>query len=225
MKQERLLKNHETIRQEIKETAWNQISESGAPALSLRSIARSMGLTTPALYRYFASRDDLVNALISDAYASFASALEAARDGCPSEDHRARLCALCYAYHSWALEYPQRYILIFATPVPGYKLAGEAGLAADHSFRILLEVIQDAARAGKIRPMPGTPALLEQFDTLRKRGEPYTPQVIHTGLRAWSMLHGLVSLELYGQFTPMLGKHVEDLISAEVDHIVRSILA
>ncbi len=79
---------------EIKEIARRHIAEKGAAALSLRAIAREMGMTSPALYRYFASRDDLVTALIVDAYNSLADALEAARDACEEADHAGRLAAI-----------------------------------------------------------------------------------------------------------------------------------
>jgi AcrR family transcriptional regulator len=101
---------------EIKQIARQQMAQKGAAALSLRAIAREMGMTSPALYRYFASRDDLVTALIVDAYNSLADALEAARHGCPPTDHKQRLLEMGLAYRNWAISHAQDYTLIFGTP-------------------------------------------------------------------------------------------------------------
>jgi len=104
----------------IKETAWRQIAEFGAPTLSLRAIARELGITAPAIYNYFPRRDDLVTALIIDAYTSFGDSQLAARDAVPADELVGRVMATGLAYRQWALDYPQRYQLIFGTPIPGY---------------------------------------------------------------------------------------------------------
>jgi AcrR family transcriptional regulator len=98
---------------EIKDTAWQQIAENGAAALSLRAIARSLNITAPAIYNYYPSRDDLVTALIVDAYTSMGDTQYAALQAGPVGDHRARLMALGLAYRQWAVTYPQRYQMIF----------------------------------------------------------------------------------------------------------------
>src|SRR5512138_1152405 len=105
----------------IKETAWKQIAEFGAPALSLRAIARELKISAPAIYNYFPDRDALVTALIIDAYTSFGDWQLEARDAVPEKDMKGRLHAIGMAYRNWALTYPQRYQLIFGTPIPGYE--------------------------------------------------------------------------------------------------------
>src|ERR1700690_1393056 len=97
----------------IKETAWKQIAEFGAPTLSLRAIARELGITAPAIYNYFPSRDELVTALIIDAYTSFGDSQFEARDAIPAADLMGRMTAIGVAYRTWALAHPQRYQLIF----------------------------------------------------------------------------------------------------------------
>ena len=105
----------------IKETAWRQIAEYGAPALSLRAIARELKITAPAIYNYFPDRDALVTALIIDAYKSFGDSQLEARDAVPASKVVARMKAIGVAYRTWAHKYPQRYQLIFGTPIPGYE--------------------------------------------------------------------------------------------------------
>jgi AcrR family transcriptional regulator len=135
---------------EIKEIARRHMSEKGAAALSLRAIAREMGMTSPALYRYFDSRDDLVTALIMDAYNDFADALEAARDTCAADDHVGRLAAIAHAYRNWALASPQEYALIFGTPIPAYEAPPDVtGPVAARSMMVFLDILQAAEQSGQ----------------------------------------------------------------------------
>src|SRR6266508_3788019 len=109
------------LQEAIKETAWKQIAEFGAPALSLRAIARDLKITAPAIYNYFPDRDALVTALIIDAFSSFGDSQLEARDSVPAEDPDGQFQAIGIAYRDWAHTYPQRYQLIFGTPIPGYE--------------------------------------------------------------------------------------------------------
>lgn len=100
------------VRAEITERAWEQIATAGASALSLNAIAKQMGMSGPALYRYFASRDDLITELVREAYRSLAEALRtASADG-------ADLAGLAHVLRDWALADPQRYFLVYGTPSP-----------------------------------------------------------------------------------------------------------
>src|SRR4026208_245920 len=109
------------LQEAIKEVAWKQIAEYGAPALSLRAIARELKITAPAIYNYFPDRDALVTALIIDAYKSFGDSQLEARDAIHRSDVQGQMKAIGIAYRTWALTYPQRYQLIFGTPIPGYE--------------------------------------------------------------------------------------------------------
>ncbi|HEY3474171.1 MAG TPA: TetR/AcrR family transcriptional regulator, partial [Anaerolineales bacterium] len=109
------------LQEAIKDTAWRQIAQYGAAALSLRAIARELKITAPAIYNYFPDRDALVTALIIDAYTSFGDWQLEARDSVSAGKHRKRLEAIGLAYRNWAHAYPQRYQLIFGTPIPGYR--------------------------------------------------------------------------------------------------------
>ena len=212
---------------EIKSTAWKQVGEQGAAALSLRAIARAMEMTAPGLYRYYPDRDALVTALLIDAFNSFSGTLEAAREACPTDDHAGRFRAICTAYFAWGAANPQKYIFLFGTPIPGYQFSTEVGPAAQRSFLVLQGVLGEAYAAGKITGgLSGLvlPASLEvQYETLRRMGLPYEPVVTHLALSVWSSMHGMTSLFLYGYLTSFLGSRVEAFVDVEIEKMARII--
>ena len=198
-------------RQEILDTARAQIGEQGAPALSLRAIARQMGLTAPALYRYFRDRDALVTGLIVAAFNALADAMAAAGAARPQAPVGDRLLAMCLAYREWALAHPQDYLLIFGTPIPGYVAPAEiTGPAAKRCFDVIVEVLQARTRP-PARRRAQLPAGLQA--QTRAWGERYGYDVdtnaLLYGLVAWTRMHGLVSLELVGQIEPFFGEAAE----------------
>lgn len=216
---------------EIKDTARQQIAEHGAAALSLRAIAREMGMTAPALYRYFCSRDDLVTALIVDAYHSLAEALASARDAHPPGNHTERIIAAANAYREWALTHPEQYDLIFGTPIPDYHAPMEiTGPAAAASMSVLIQVLDAAYQDGKLSLAEPSPALLTLLqpwaDKLDYAGP---PTIIHLALAHWAQIHGLVSLELFGHLTatpecgdvdPLFEAEIRALVSADGDRVI-----
>ena len=103
MSQTRRERIRQTTFEEISSVAWKQIAEQGVPGLSLRAIAREMGMTAPGLYRYYPNRDELVTALVIEAFNSFTQQLETARDACPADDHSGRYRAVCREYFHWAM--------------------------------------------------------------------------------------------------------------------------
>ncbi len=148
MKPSRRERKHEATHEEIKTIAWAQIAEHGAATLSLRAIARELGMTAPGLYRYFKDRDALVTALIVDAYASLGDSQIASIADLPLNDHTRRLRATGLAYRQWALTYPQRYLLIFGTPLPGYHAPMEITQpVAARSLNTLISVLDAAWKA------------------------------------------------------------------------------
>jgi AcrR family transcriptional regulator len=220
MNTERRERFKETTREEIKAVAWGQIATAGASSLSLRAIAREMGLTAPALYRYFKDRDALVTALVIDAFNSFADALEAGMGSCPAADHTGRLRAIGRAYREWAVAYPQRYTLIFGTPIRGYFPPHETQPAGLRSFKVLLEALNDAYGAGVLH-LPAEygrdpPALGARLEILRQGAEiPFPAVVVQLALATWSHVHGLVSLEIIGQLPGFLGDQVAVFVEQE----------
>ncbi|WP_225826522.1 TetR/AcrR family transcriptional regulator [Streptomyces naphthomycinicus] len=193
------------VRAEIKERAWEQIATAGVPALSLNAVAKSMGLSGPALYRYYASRDDLLTELVRDAYASLAATLRAAAAT------GADLAGLAHALRGWALEDPQRYFLIYGTPVPGYH-------APDDTTRIASQIMAMLLDASAALVPEGPPTLFgTHLDEHRDwaDGHPAPSAALHRALSFWTRLHGVLSLELAGQFTGM-GFDPAQLFAAEL---------
>jgi AcrR family transcriptional regulator len=211
--------------EEIKSTAWEQIAKVGVASLSLRAIAREMGMTAPGLYRYFLSRDHLATALIIDAFDSFSKALEASKDAYKPDDHITRFRAICKAYFQWAVSNPQKYALLFGTPIPGYVLDEKAGPAAQRGFLVLQGVIGEAYVAGRITGSEARVsipvALKSQYEVLRKYGMPYVPHVTQIALSTWSTIHGMTSLYLYGYFSGFLADQSESFVNIEIEKMIR----
>src|SRR3954453_23931209 len=114
-------------RAEIKGCALNLMREQGSTQVHFSDIARAMGMTAPALYRYFADRDDLLTALIRDAYNDLAEVVNAAVSPVAPDDDWGRLRAGMQAYRSWGHPQPERFTLIFGLPIPGFVVDEEAG--------------------------------------------------------------------------------------------------
>jgi AcrR family transcriptional regulator len=181
------------VRAEIKQHAWEQIAEAGVPALSLNAIAKRLGMSGPALYRYFAGRDELVTALIRDAYRSLADTVRAARDA------GADVAGLAHVIRDWAREDPQRYFLIYGTPVPGYHAPADTTAI---SFEVMAVLIDACAAQPVATPPASFDAHLE--DHREWAGDhPAPPAVLHRALSFWTRLHGVLSLELAGHFAGM----------------------
>ena len=204
---------------EIKQIARQHMAEKGAASLSLRAIAREMGMTGPALYRYFAGRDDLVTALIVDAYYSLAAALRVTRDAASEDDHAARVLQTARAYRNWALAHPADYQLIFGTPIPGYHAPPEiTDPAAAQSMMVFISMLDASDRAGQLRETNLTAALMAQLQPwIDKFGYEGSPAVVHLALAGWAQIHGLVSLELFGHLcAPDAGGDSAALFEAEI---------
>lgn len=191
------------MREEIKRHAWEQIAAAGVPALSLNAIAKQVGMSGPALYRYFASRDELITALIRDAYRSLADTVRAARDA------GAGLPGLAGTIRDWARSDPQRYFLIYGTPVPGYHAPDDTTAISFEVMAVLIE-----ACAEEIGEEPPTP-FDAHLETHREwaGGHPAPAAALHRALSFWTRLHGVLSLELAGHFAGM--KFDPDLLLAE----------
>ena len=141
------------IRDEVKQVALAQLARGGPSALSVNAIAKELGVSGPALYRYFANRDELLTELIADAYRDLAAALSemaTSSDGSPA----IRLRLLAGAYRDWALANPERYRLLFTAPVTGYDahsapLVAASQGAMDAVLAVVRELEPGPARAGR----------------------------------------------------------------------------
>src|SRR5262245_31282308 len=134
---------------EIKEEARRQLAAEGAQRLSLRAVARELGMVSSALYRYFPSRDDLLTALIIDAYNALGESAEQAAAQAPPADFRGRWHACATAVRGWALAHPHEYALIYGSPVPGYQAPAETIAPAGRVALVIGAVLVDAWQASE----------------------------------------------------------------------------
>jgi AcrR family transcriptional regulator len=194
--------------------AWEQIAREGAAALSLRAIARSLKIAAPSIYNYFPDRDDLVTALIVEAFNSMADYLEDAVVYIPETNYAERLRGLGMAYYQWAITYPERYQLIFGTPIAGYTAPAEITVpAVGRSLEILVEVLKSANSAGKLRvniSIPATNALVSMLNEWQKMRNPdVESEVLYLALSIWVHFHGMISLEIGKLFPPFIHEPIE----------------
>ncbi|WP_299532101.1 TetR/AcrR family transcriptional regulator [uncultured Streptomyces sp.] len=195
--------------QEIKTIALKHMAENGTAAVSLRAIAREMGMTAGAIYSYYDTRDDLITALIADVYNSLVQALEEAIAGA-SGDPVEQVMAYGRAYRTWALANPQEFRLVYGDPAPDYQ-APPCGPAADAEHRActaLTGVVVSAwPWAERLHGEGGytwddySPEFVVM---VRSAFADLHPAAIALAMRLWGRLHGLVSLEIYGHLRPQV---------------------
>lgn len=215
------------LQQAIKETAWQQIAEFGASALSLRAIARALNITAPAIYNYYPSRDELVTTLINDAYTMLGDTQRAALELAPQGDLSGQFRSLGLAYRAWAVNYPQRYQLIFGTPLPGYHAPQDETVpAAQWALQPLISVLATLEAAGRLRmdrSAPLTPELQSMLEAWQAFGAGAPIEVLYHALVVWSRVHGLVMLEIGGQM-PSFIQDGGELFRRELENIQRQYL-
>jgi AcrR family transcriptional regulator len=184
--------------EEIKTVARRHLATDGAN-LSLRAVARDIGMASSAVYRYFASRDDLLTALIIDAYDAVGAAAERAAEGI--DDPAERLITLCHAVRAWALADPHQWALIYGSPVPGYRAPQDTIGPATRVIMLIAGVVRDARGTGRLaereeidgRYAEELAAVAEHF------GENIPPRLVGAAMAAFIQLCGAVSAELFGQ--------------------------
>jgi len=208
------------LQEAIKETAWKQIAEFGAPALSLRAIARELKITAPAIYNYFPDRDALVTALIIDAYKSFGDSQLEARDAVPTNDISGRMMAIGLAYRTWAHTYPQRYQLIFGTPIPRYEAPFLEILPfGSRSLSGLVSVVEQLRVAGKLN-VKSFPEVKEEYKASFEVWKTYGGNVdilsLSVAMIIWARVHGIVSLEIANNLPPF-GANGDELYLYEMN--------
>lgn len=213
------------LTREIKDQARRQLAEQGAPALSLRAVARELGMVSSAIYRYFPSRDDLLTALITDAYDAVGGAAEEADAGCRRDDVAGRWMAVCRAIRRWAVEHPHEYALVYGSPVPGYRAPEETIGPASRPAAVLGAIVADGWKAGVLAAPANAPAvrasLARDAKRLRELVMPGVPNaLVVAALAAWAQLFGMISFELFGHFVGVI-----DDRDAFFDHSVASLAA
>ena len=208
--------------QQIRRHGYEQIAAGGPTALSLNGIAKAMGMSGPGMYRYFASRDELLTTLVTESYEDLAQALEAAAGAARDAPPDARLRATMNAYREWARASPHRYRLVFGSTYGSGELDPDRIIpAAARSMAVLLTDLAglDPTTPGPTVKSPALRRAIQRWGKVRAGGQISDPGVLLLGLLAWSRMHGIVSLEIEG-FYEQVGVDPGLLYDAEVQHII-----
>jgi AcrR family transcriptional regulator len=186
--------------EEIKAVARRHLATDGAN-LSLRAVARDMGMASSAVYRYFASRDELLTALIIEAYDSVGVAAERAAAEAGDRGFADQLVAVGLAVRDWALEDPHQWALIYGSPVPGYQAPQDTIVPATRVIFQIAAIVRDAYLAGRLEPREEiTGRYAEELAAVAEQfGAGIPPRLVGAGMAAFIQLMGAVSAELFGQ--------------------------
>ncbi len=210
---------------EIKRHALTQVAQGGVAALSLNAIAKAMGMSGPAIYRYFASREELLAALVTDGYGELAAVVQEAAAAGGRRAPKRRLADVANAYRAWALANAYRYELLFSVRPEGYADPREAIAAIQPAMEVLLDLIGTIASeaAGGAQPGGRLDALLrrwwERQGAAASGGSAPPSSILLLGVLTWTRLHGIVTLELAGVIGDM-GLDAALLVQAELDAVV-----
>lgn len=192
---------------EIVRIGRKHLATDGAAALSLRAVARDLGVVSSAVYRYVKSRDELLTLLLIDGYDQLGEAVDAAVAAVDAADHRGRLAALGRAVRAWALADPATYALLFGSPVPGYHAPAERTVGpGTRVVRALVDLIAKAYAAGAVADLPALAPvgdLTADFAAVREEvGIDLPDETLARGVLVWTSLFGAVSFEVFGQYGP-----------------------
>jgi AcrR family transcriptional regulator len=211
MPRQRQVELNEATSNAIKETARKLMAEKGTAGLSLRAIARELEMTAPALYHYFPSLDDLITALIVDAFTGHAAYVRQQRDAAAAagKAYREQLLVAVHAYRRWALDHPVDFQLVYGNPIPGYAAPAEVTAPAARSLgSVFMETVVAAVQAGEIAPPtfadPIPPTVRHHYHQhfgLDATGA----EIFHLMNHVWSLMHGMVALEIYNHAAPVVG--------------------
>ncbi len=215
---------------EIRQHALAQVADGGGSALSLNAIAKAMGMSGPAIYRHYASREELLAALVTDGYGELAEVVRAAAATGARRAPARRLAQVAQAYRAWALENPYRYELLFSVRPEGYSDPNEAIAAIQPAMVVLLELIDEIADETTPPPQDGKlDAQLLRWASARAEedgapgsgagDEQPSPLVLRLSVLLWTRIHGILGLELAGVVSDM-GLDGGLLVQAELDAVV-----
>lgn len=195
---------------DIKAEASRQLAATGAAGLSLRAVARELGMVSSAVYRYFATRDELLTALIVDAYNELGEVAET----CVANSRwssRRRWVETAVAIRAWGMAHPHEWALLYGSPVPGYAAPETTVDPGTRVSRALLTIVADASRAGELERRDGPSVPRELAKELGVLGEltdtPVDAATMVRALAAWTQLFGLVSFDVFGQTRGVVEDH------------------
>jgi AcrR family transcriptional regulator len=191
--------------QDITRIGRQHLATDGAAALSLRAVARDLGVVSSAVYRYVKSRDELLTLLVVDGYDELGDAVDKALSTAPGDDFRERFLVIGRTVRAWGLKEPATYALLFGSPVPGYVAPGERTIEpGTRVIRSLIQLWEAAWAAGRIvvPTRPAVPARVEaDIAAMREEFSIQAPnEVVARGVFAWAALFGCVSFEVFGQY-------------------------
>ncbi|HSN75696.1 MAG TPA: TetR/AcrR family transcriptional regulator [Anaerolineae bacterium] len=196
---------------QIKAAARQQMAQRGTAGISLRGIGRELGITAPAIYNYFPRLDDLITALIVDAFNALADAIEAAEEATQSETCGPKVLAMCLAYRQWAVEHRVDFQLIYGNPIPGYEAPAEVTVPlARRPFDGLFRLFLQAYQTGELAIPTGyelVPASITAHfaEWLPKAGYDFPDALLCLLMSGWARIHGMVMLELFEHLGPVVG--------------------
>ncbi|MEV6595265.1 TetR/AcrR family transcriptional regulator [Actinoplanes sp. NPDC051346] len=191
---------------EIKDAARRLLVAGGPTAISLRAIAREVGMTAPALYRYFASLDALVTTLVSDLFEDLRAAVADVSAVHADEDPLTRIGHMARGFRRWSLDHPAEFALMFGSPLPGVTPLPQRGPPLDEAgarfgetfFAVMSEHYARRSFAGEPHELPD-PALREIFRPyIENFGDRFPPAVIYFFITSWTRLYGMVAMEVFG---------------------------
>lgn len=201
---------------EIKDAARRRLNKAGARELSLRGIARDIGMSPSSIYTYFDGLDEVVTALIVDSFDAQARAVTSAAAEAGSIKTRLRRATV--AYRDWALDHPQEFRLLYESPIAGYR-APQDGPTVDASIGVMrpfMELLHEAAAAGEIPPARPGPAIDTTATEPRIDGG-IDPNWLRVGIETWAQFHGFVALELNGHIPSAAS--LDDVYAHLIDNI------
>lgn len=196
--------SRDRIEAQIVEVGRRHLVTHGAAGLSLRAVARDVGMVSSAVYRYVRSRDELLTLLLVDAYSDLVGAVDRARESAGIASWREDISVIAHAVRDWASAHPSGWALLYGSPVPGYHAPADRTVAVGtRVVAAFFDAVAAGIAGGEIAAMTGvaTPALSSDFDRLREEfGFGGDDAVVAKCFLLWSAVVGAVSLEVFGGY-------------------------
>jgi AcrR family transcriptional regulator len=200
-----------TVTGEILAAARRQLAEEGPTGVSLRAVARDLGMPSSGIYRYFATRDELLTRLIIEAYDSVGQAVEESQQRLKPAEVKARFAAACRAIRNWALQHPHEYGLVFGAPVPRYAAPEATVGAAARVPAVLAAILSEASAHSSPRMLPLSATGKAAIAPARRfASDAVPPERLQAGLLVWPGIFGVISFELFG--------HLDGSVEAGFEH-------
>ncbi|MFC8046298.1 TetR/AcrR family transcriptional regulator [Nocardia sp. NPDC057353] len=210
---------------DILEIGRRHLAADGAAALSLRAVARDLGVVSSAVYRYVRSRDELLTMLLIDGYTALGDAVDAALAAEPGDPVHG-LRALGRTLRGWALAEPARYGLLFGTPVPGYHAPAEQTVQSGTRLILaMMRLLAAAHAAGALTEPPGvpaaSPALHADFEAIRTEfGLPLPDWLAARGTALYAGLIGAVSADVFDMYGAQTFADRAELFEYQLDGLL-----